>query len=215
VIDLTGDEPGIVRLLIQYLYEGEYDPTLPDGNCMEEGREIIVEGIKATGYHYKFPHTCVNRGGCPKHNVCQHHLCHKSCNANCIDFICKTCCPNASTAPLLPAEGDATRLLLHAKMYEIGDKYDVNGLKELSREKYLRSCAKFWDSEEFAAAAHYAMSTTPEGDKGLRDIISNTISQHMQMLNKAAIETLLTEFNELAVGLLKMRAKDLGWIKPA
>jgi hypothetical protein len=96
-------------------------------------------------------------------------------------------------------------------MYEIGDKYDVIGLKELAREKFSRCCAKFWDSEEFAPAAHYAFSTTPEEDKGLRDVIVRTVSLHMILLNKPAVEAVLTEFNGLAVGLLKMRAKELGW----
>jgi hypothetical protein len=99
-------------------------------------------------------------------------------------------------------------------MYEIGDKYDVIGLKGLAREKFLRGCTEYWDDKYFASAAHYAFSTTPENDKGLRDIISNIIAKHMSLLNKPAVETLLTEFNGLALGVLKMRAKELGWIKP-
>jgi hypothetical protein len=35
----------------------------------------------------------------------------------------------------------------------------------------------------------------------------------MDMLNSPAVEALLHEFNGLAVSLLTMRAKDLGWIK--
>jgi hypothetical protein len=116
---------------------------------------------------------------------------------------------------LPPASSDASQLLLHAKMYEIGDKYDVIGLKQLAREKFLRAAAEYWNDEQFALAAHYAFSTTPEEDKGLRDVVNNTISMHMELLNKPAVEALLTEFNGLAVGLLKMRARDLGWIKSA
>jgi hypothetical protein len=122
--------------------------------------------------------------------------------------------PKASVV-LPPASSDASQLLLHAKMYEIGDKYDVIGLKQLAREKFLRAAAKYWNHEQFAPAAHYAFSTTPEEDKGLRDVVNNTISIHMELLNKPAVEALLTEFNGLAVGLLKMRARDLGWIKSA
>jgi len=105
--------------------------------------------------------------------------------------------------------------MLHAQMYEIGDKYDVVGLKELAREKYLCASAKYWDDEHFAPAAHYAFSTTPEDDNGLRNVVSTTISQHMTLLNKPAVEALLAEFNGLALGLLKMRAKELGWVKAA
>jgi hypothetical protein len=97
-------------------------------------------------------------------------------------------------------------------MYEIGDKYDVLGLKQLALAKFSLACTEHWDSRKFASAAHYAFSTTPESDKGLRDIVTKTISDHMQILKSPAVEALLTEFNGLAVALLKMRAEELGWI---
>jgi hypothetical protein len=199
------------------LYEGEYDPQLPDNNCMEEMRITIYTGKRKGGYHYDFPHTCkISYEECTKGNVCPHHRCFSdTCySGQCVDFICKTCLPNVSVV-LPPASSDASQLLLHAKMYEIGDKYDVIGLKQLAREKFLRAAAEYWNDEQFALAAHYAFSTTPEEDKGLRDVVNNTISMHMELLNKPAVEALLTEFNGLAVGLLKMRARDLGWIKSA
>jgi hypothetical protein len=37
----------------------------------------------------------------------------------------------------------------------------------------------------------------------------------MDLLNKPEIQALLNEFNGLAVGLLNLRAKELGWIKPS
>jgi hypothetical protein len=212
-IDLPEDEPAIVKLLIQYLYEGEYDPKLPDNDCMDDVHEIVYTGHRNSSYHYKFPHSCKTspNSRCTTPYVCAHHRCDiDPCYpGKCVDFVCKHCCPNAV---LPPAQGGATQLLLHAKMYEISDKYDVIGLKELAREKFLRATAKFWDDENFAPTAYYAFTTTPEQDQGLRDIVSNIISAHMVLLNKPAVEALLTEFNGLAYGLLKKRAKDLGWI---
>ena len=97
-------------------------------------------------------------------------------------------------------------------MYEIGDKYDVLGLKQLALAKFSLAYTEHWDSRKFASAAHHTFSTTPESDKGLRDIVTKTISDHMQILKSPAVEALLTEFNGLAVALLKMRAEELGWI---
>lgn len=112
-----------------------------------------------------------------------------------------------------PASQEAAKqLLLHAKMYEIGDKYDVVGLKQLALEKFRQACLLYWNCDDFAPAAHHAFTTTPEQDKGLRDVVSNTISQHMTLLRKPAIEALLNEFNGLAVGLLKAHGKNLGWV---
>jgi hypothetical protein len=225
-IDLPEDEPLVVKLMIQYLYEGEYDPKLPDGGCMDMVKASLPVSPVTTpkrkgggfgGYSYDFPQSCSGFGGCKGH-LCPHHTCGNQCGMNCRDFTCLHCAPGSAPAPALthpPAQGGASQLLLHAKLYEIADKYDVHGLKELAREKFLRACTQFWSSELFAPAAHYAFSTTPEKDKGLRDVISNIISQHMTLLNKPAVEALLTEFNGLALGVLKMRATDLGWTKDA
>lgn len=106
-------------------------------------------------------------------------------------------------------------MLVHAKMYEAGDKYDVAGLKELSHEKFLRTCCKYWNDEHFAPAAYHALTTTHEADMGLRDIIKKVIAQHIELLNKPEVIALLHEFNGLATGILELRAKDLGWIKTA
>ncbi|RYO37466.1 hypothetical protein AA0111_g2145 [Alternaria arborescens] len=155
--DLSEDEPEIVKLLVQYLYEGEYDVTLTDMA------------------HLALP----------------------------------VCCPDwaSRTKGIV-----ASQLLVSAKMYGIGDKYDVPGLKQLALAKFSFACEKYWESQQFAPAAHYAFSTTPESDKGLRDIVAKTIADHMKTLNSPVAEALLNEFNGLAMGVLKIRAKDLGWI---
>jgi hypothetical protein len=100
-------------------------------------------------------------------------------------------------------------------MYEVGDKYDVVGLKQLACEKFSGVCSEHWDSTEFAPAAHYAFSTTLENDTGLTRVIIRTVSENINLLNKPEVEALLNEFNGFAVGLLKMRATDLGWTKPS
>jgi hypothetical protein len=210
-VDLPEDDPKITKLLVQYIYEGEYEPKLPDGGCMpEECKEIVYTGHRNSNYTYKFPHTCI--GHCTT-RVCPHHMCPNHCAGKCTDLICQSCCPNTTRQVLLPpANGDASQLMLHAQMYEIADKYDVTGLKELAREKFLRACAKYWNDDHFAPAAHHAFTSTSEDDYGLKKVVSSTISQHMALLKKPEVEALLTEFNGLALGLLKARATELGWV---
>ncbi|CAI9629747.1 unnamed protein product [Alternaria burnsii] len=208
--DLSEDEPEIVKLLLQYLYEGEYDVKLVDIKLvnMAHSTRPVVRGNILSPCHYSFPHTC--QPYCFDDDyawVCQHHQC---CSQNCcVNFVCTQCCPDWIPPP---KGADASQLLLSAKMYEIGDKYDVLGLKQLALAKFSLACEKYWESQQFAPAAHYAFSTTPESDKGLRDIVIKTIADHMKMLNSPAVEALLNEFNGLAMGVLKIRAKDLGLI---
>ena len=123
----------------------------------------------------------------------------------CANFACDKCEVNAAALP--PLNGESSQPLLHAKIYEIAEKYEVKGLKDLAREKFKRSCEQFWDNDVFAVAAHHVFSTTPDSDKGLRDLVSLTISKHMCLMDKPEIEALLTEFNGLAFGLLKLTRK--------
>lgn len=201
----------IVKLLVQYLYEGEYDTKLADMTL--DTAQPQAKCVKRGGYSYDFPHTCLP--DCPdNYRVCHHHECRNTtCREACVNFVCLECCPDWASDTESKSTFDASQLLLSAEMYEIGDKYDVLGLKKLALSKFSLLCDEYWDDVLFAPAAHYAFSTTPENDKGLRDIVTQTIADHMDMLNSPAVEALLHEFNGLAVSLLTMRAKDLGWIK--
>ncbi|KAH7081227.1 hypothetical protein BKA63DRAFT_405963 [Paraphoma chrysanthemicola] len=213
-IDLPEDEPDTVALLMQYLYEGEYEPQLPSEStaCHSSAskmslREVVRTESSSKGitYLYTFPHTC---SGCPSSTnqryICPHHRCGNECEYNCHLFICNKC-------TRIKINGPADQLLLHSKMYEIADKYDVKGLKDLARVKFEGSCATFWNDSLFSAAAHHAFSTTMEDDKGLRDVVSGTISNHMELIRKPEVQALMTEFNSLSMCVLLKKADEHGW----
>jgi hypothetical protein len=96
-------------------------------------------------------------------------------------------------------------------MYELADKYNVKGLKDLAKVKFERASTAFWNDDAFATAAHHVFSTTMEEDKGLRDVVSSTISSHMELIRKPEIQVLMTEFNGLALGILLKKADEHGW----
>jgi hypothetical protein len=98
-------------------------------------------------------------------------------------------------------------------MYEIADKYDVVGLKDFARAKFKHSCSVFWNDEAFPTAAHYALSTTRAEDKGLRDVISSTISEHVKLMEKPEMLDLLAEQNGLALDTMVKGVKEHGWGK--
>ncbi|KAF2794247.1 hypothetical protein K505DRAFT_304315 [Melanomma pulvis-pyrius CBS 109.77] len=207
-IDLSEDDPHTIKILMQYLYEGEYEPVLLPGAWIPPPTRATKKRIVRTKviYTLTFPHTCVEDdwGACRERNICPHHTCAVDCPSNCVDFTCIGC-----TTPSI--DGTADQLLLHAQMYEIGDKYDVAGLKELSKEKFDRACRDFWDDPAFPVAAHHAFSTTVDEDEGLRNIVSKVISSHMELLKKAEIKALMTEFNGLALGVLLDKAGREMW----
>jgi hypothetical protein len=173
-IDLSADIAPIVKLLIQYLYEAEYEPILS---------AFTSSTNTGNGDHLQTaPHTCSknpNQYHCncssQHRRVCLHHYCGIQCNFTCTDFVCDQC---------ITVEGDANQLLIHTQMYEMADKYDVVGLKALSEEKFRLACVRFWNHAEFARAAYHAYTTTPDNDKGLRSIVCKTLSDHMSLLKK-------------------------------
>jgi hypothetical protein len=155
-------------------------------------------------YTYDFPHSC--KGGCSGFCVCPHHYCNENCSYTCKNFVCDKC-----TRPEI--YGPASQTLNHAKMYEIADKYDVVGLKDLAREKFKLSCGAFWDKDDFSTAADYVVSTTMAEDKGLREIVSSTISNHMEIIHKADIQILLSENGDLSLAVMLKKADEHGWVK--
>lgn len=201
-IKLPADEPDVVRRLIQYLYEAEYNPKLPDGSISKHAVKTVPDELRQPDYHYSFPHTCKPK--CPDYyRICPHHNCTRdTCGEHCVNFTCKICCPPGARLPA--AEGDASQLLLHAKMYEMGDKYDVIGLQDLAREKFLRACAVYYHDERFTQAARHAFSTTPDHDIGLRDVVKDVIWEHMDLLKKAEVQALVQDSKGLAMTLLMM-----------
>jgi hypothetical protein len=199
-IDLSDNERAVVKLLIQYLYEAEHDPVLPTDKT-NPSDAILLQTISHSCVRNANGHHCSSDAGQLNCKVCPHHTCGNSCQWDCDDFWCMDCF----------TVGDAEQLLLHAKMYEIADKYDIAGLKNLCIEKYKRACREFWDDPKFAESAHHVYCTTPSRDKGLRNIVTKTLSDHMSLLEKPEIEDLMTKFNGLAFGLLFDKAKQSGW----
>lgn len=147
-----------MKLLIQFLYENDYETK--DLTIKSDAR--AAKALRASRspsdfeFLFDFPHTCSGDCRYPFHAICPHHYC-----TNC-----------AGT------EINRATLLVHSKMYEIVDKYDVNGLKDLARTKFSSLCALLWNGDVFAEAAEHALSSTPDSDDGLRKVLCQTIISH-------------------------------------
>ncbi|KAJ6282184.1 hypothetical protein J3E71DRAFT_361129 [Bipolaris maydis] len=195
ILDLPEDEPETVKLLIQYLYEGEYEPQLPPA----------AESLSTTAIY-----TPVKRGKSsskkPDYHLvlCPHNYCGENCGYTCWGLTCPICDTPALT-------GLSSQLLTHSKMYEMAEKYEVISLKELAKEKFNRGYNRFWNTLDFHIAASHAFSTTPEDDTGLRDLVSQTITKHMELTQAPDIRKLLMQFNGLALGILDAKGKEVGW----
>ncbi|EUC41591.1 hypothetical protein COCMIDRAFT_40241 [Bipolaris oryzae ATCC 44560] len=209
-INLPDDEPAIVKLAVHYIYTGDY---ICDSQEPINLSSPLTSGEKPSrneegeSYTYDFPHSCSDRGRRKQClPLCPHHQCGAGyCDNECFDFLCRSCEDgdyNARSNPKHLAED----LLVHTKAYEIADKYNIAGLKELSKAKFKKGCEKYWYTNPFRVAAKYAFSTTLEEDKGLRDIVIDTVAQHTILIREPQIQVLMKEFGDLALGVLLKKA---------
>lgn len=209
-VDLPEDDPAIVKLLIQFLYENDYETKDLTIKSDTRAAKALRASRSPSDFEFllDFPHTCSGDCRYPFHAICPHHYC-TNCNGTCVNFVCGIC------APILEGtEINRTTLLVHSKMYEIADKYDVNGLKDLARTNFSALCAIFWDKDVFAQAAEHALSSTPDSDDGLREVIRQIIISHIELLNKSDIAELLSKHTDFVFSVLRRVAEEKAGLKP-
>ncbi|KAL8809843.1 MAG: hypothetical protein Q9223_004556 [Gallowayella weberi] len=97
----------------------------------------------------------------------------------------------------------AGRLAVNAAMYTIGDRYNLNKLKDLAKAKFATALVHCWNKEEFPDTIRFIYEHTLAEDRGLRDCLAPTLIQHKRHLRSddkfmAVVQT----HGEFAVDLL-------------
>jgi len=69
-------------------------------------------------------------------------------------------------------DDEQSSLETHAYVYAIADKYEISSLKDLAILKSRRALKHEWEvgTDEIAAALKVTWTTTPQQDRGLRDL---------------------------------------------
>ncbi|CAN9175220.1 unnamed protein product [Alternaria alternata] len=129
-VDLLQDEPEIVRLLVQYLYENDYEVD-SDEKC-EQKRKQKQAAIDLRSQR--------SPGGC---------------------------------------------------------------LKELARTNFCMISNKAWKDEAFTEVADHVLSSTPDSDAGLRDVLCEMIGLYVELLNKPAFADLLNKHTKFMFKVLR------------
>jgi hypothetical protein len=183
--------------MLKYFYELDYESTEVDAGPSESG-PVKVSDERAVRRRKSISSRLYTSSGLLP---CGHEN-DRDCEEFCVNYRINS----TSTSP-----GNGEQLITHAKMYAIADKYQIAGLKALVTEKFRSACEHHWDKQAFSAAAHIVYESTLGVDKGLRNIVAQTISSNMSLLKKPEIEALMTECNGLAFGILKEKALQYRW----
>lgn len=104
--------------------------------------------------------------------------------------------PEGTTDPKLPSN-----LVVHAKVYAVAEKYNLSDLKTLAMEKFQDEVKGRWDSDDFILAAQEVYTSTVEHDRSLRDVVVRTMSEHLCLLDKKAVQDMVKS-SDLAFDLL-------------
>jgi len=88
-------------------------------------------------------------------------------------------------------------------MYAVADFYSVSGLKELANKKFRDTVQEHWDSNVFIKAVEVVYTTTPPKDRGLRQVVSYVLRNHIELLDKPEIDAIIKEVPDLSYDILR------------
>ncbi|THX74641.1 hypothetical protein D6D04_07842 [Aureobasidium pullulans] len=95
----------------------------------------------------------------------------------------------------------------HARMYPMGEKYGVPGLKALAVAKFLAVIPR--TNAGLTAAIMIAYSTTPESDQGLRNaMIESLYCYRKAFVEVDEIQTVISKLPDLSYGLYRKMLKE-------
>jgi hypothetical protein len=122
----------------------------------------------------------------------------------CVDFTCKECKIDPDDGP--------EQLLVHAKMWQLGDKYFVDGLKDLAAVKFEIAANRYWNTEAFVAAVEFVVANELGDDayKSPRRALCRMLSRRRELWKKEGIEKVLKGDGEFAYDVMICAESGVG-----
>jgi hypothetical protein len=101
-------------------------------------------------------------------------------------------------------ERSRCNLVSHAKLYAIGGKYGIPHMKEAAKKRFHEEVEKEIASEIFVEAAKLGFTTTPDSDRGLRELIVRAmIGNAVKLQHNEEMNNLICSNKDLALELWK------------
>lgn len=95
-------------------------------------------------------------------------------------------------------------MILHIKIYILGDKYDIQPLKSLALKRYTRSIVLNWSKAPFCESILLAYENTPDSNRIIRQaILEEAYKNRRELLRDGAFISLLKECPDFSADLLQ------------
>ncbi|KAF4961274.1 hypothetical protein FSARC_10221 [Fusarium sarcochroum] len=95
----------------------------------------------------------------------------------------------------------SSHLCSHAKVYALGEKYGIRGLKALALQKFENEVEHHTESEDFLLAVKELYTSTVDEDRPLRDVVVKTMTKRTSLLNRESVQEVVKS-TELGFDLL-------------
>jgi hypothetical protein len=147
--DLADDDPQAVKLMVDHFYLGDYDPR----TCLAPDQVPSIEyGV----------------GGTNEHSV--------ELQTKPPDMDDEWLAPDDRPLPDLTRNGaDAISLEMHAKVFAIALKYDIDSLEQTARKKFKDHMKCEWWMADLITAIGIVFHHTPDHEIELRDALKDAI----------------------------------------
>ncbi|KAF5545450.1 kelch repeat BTB domain-containing protein [Fusarium phyllophilum] len=171
-IELPGDDPAAVQKMIEYIYNIEYPP---DETQMQEYDDDVEAELSDTDYDAT--------------DRCQMRL----FGANFIKRKrIKQLKERKWTSWKVEEPTPSSQLSLHAKVYALGEKYSIEGLKKEAQRKFESEIQSGnVGVDDFAEAVEEVYTSTVSEDRGLRDVVVGMIEQDILLLDHVAVREVM------------------------
>ncbi|KAI9374104.1 hypothetical protein BJX61DRAFT_541144 [Aspergillus egyptiacus] len=108
--------------------------------------------------------------------------------------------------------GVTSAMMFHISAYQIADKYDVPKLKNYAKEKFENLVKTCWEMDEFPAAIAETYQTTPMSDEGLRTLVVQVATKHLnQLLEKDSFRKVFGETPRFAADIATNLLLETAW----
>ncbi|WJG37254.1 uncharacterized protein FOBCDRAFT_245766 [Fusarium oxysporum Fo47] len=97
--------------------------------------------------------------------------------------------------------GPSSNLCLFAKVYALGEKYGILGLKAIALGKFEILAKGHFQTEDFRLAVQEVYTSTIDHDRGLRDVVVCTVEENIGLLNDEAFDAVV-KYSDLGHDLL-------------
>lgn len=94
-------------------------------------------------------------------------------------------------------------MVFNAQVYSLADRYMIPALKHLAKDKFATAIKTGWSMDDFLLAVDVVYSSSPEDDRGLRDLVVGVSGENLEMLLKnTGFQNLLGEKPKFAADII-------------